>query len=326
MSDNPFGEPGDTDCTIIRPAGRVPPPSPGPLPPPVEVPPEVVAEEAAGLPQPGTSPLLAAAAPLLALFGRLGGRLGGGGAAVPSAGVRPVTGFRSCAATHAGVRRPNQDSYVNRSDLGLWAVADGAGGHDAGELAAATIREALEAVPPGLEAGRRLAEVRRRLVEVHAALRAEAVRRGPGAVIASTVAVLMARAGHVAALWAGDSRVYLLREGGLSQITRDHSLVQEMVDAGVLTAAAAERHPRANIITRAVGGREEFLTLDKVTGALLPGDRFLLCSDGLSKVLPAAEMAALLALPVAESAGSLVAAAVAQGARDDVTVVVVAAD
>jgi protein phosphatase/serine/threonine-protein phosphatase Stp1 len=236
-----------------------------------------------------------------------------------------MTRFRSCAATDAGPRRQhNEDSYVDRPDLGLWAVADGAGGHQAGEVASAMIREALEAIPPGLDGNRLLAEVRGRLLDVHAALRAEAARRGPGAMIASTVAVLLARGDHFAALWAGDSRIYLLRDGVLSQITRDHSLVQEMVDAGALTPEAAERHPHANIITRAVGAGDEPLVLDKVTGTGLPGDRYLLCSDGLSKTLPEAEIAALLAAPESVApAQRLLEAALAREAADNVTAVAI---
>ncbi len=235
-----------------------------------------------------------------------------------------MTRFRSFAATDAGPRRRhNEDSYVDRPDLGLWAVADGAGGHQAGEVASGMIRTALEAIPEGLEANRLLAEVRGRLLGVHAALREEAKRRGPGALVASTVAVLLARGNHFAALWAGDSRIYLLRNGVLSQITRDHSLVQEMVDAGALAPEEAERHPHANVITRAVGAGDEALVLDKVTGTGMPGDRYLLCSDGLSKTLSEAEITTLLAMPNSEPpAQRLLAAALAREAGDNVTAVV----
>lgn len=235
-----------------------------------------------------------------------------------------MTAFRSFAATDAGPRRRhNEDSYVDRPDLGLWAVADGAGGHQAGEVASGMIRTELEAIPQGLEGNRLLAEVRGRLLGVHAALREEATRRGPGALVASTVVVLLARGNHFAALWAGDSRIYLLRNGVLSQITRDHSLVQEMVDAGALAPEEAERHPHANVITRAVGAGDEALVLDKVTGTGMPGDRYLLCSDGLSKTLPEAEIAALLAMPNSVTpAERLLAAALAREAGDNVTAVV----
>jgi len=225
------------------------------------------------------------------------------------------------AATHPGAVRPhNQDQVVARPDLGLWAVADGAGGHGAGEVASAAIAEALEAIPPGLTAAEMLAQVRLRLAAVHATLRVRALSAGAGGIIASTVVVLLLRGGHYAALWAGDSRAYLLRDGALSRVTRDHSAVQEMVDAGLLAPEEAERHPQSNVITRAVG-QEGDVVLDKVAGRLQPGDLFLLCSDGLFKELDEARLAAMLAAGM--EARDLVAAAVQAGARDNVSAVVV---
>ena len=135
--------------------------------------------------------------------------------------------------------------------------------------------------------------------------------------------VLIVRHGHFACLWAGDSRAYLLRDGILQQITRDHSLVQELVDAGEINEADAEGHPRANIITRAVGDQAEFVELDKVIGSVADGDRFLLCSDGLSKVLDDNTILGLLAAsPVEETAEKLVDATLDRNATDNVTAVV----
>ncbi|HTW70243.1 MAG TPA: protein phosphatase 2C domain-containing protein [Acetobacteraceae bacterium] len=235
--------------------------------------------------------------------------------------------LRSWAMTHPGPKRKhNEDAYVDRPDIGVWAVADGAGGHHAGEVAAGMIREALEAIPPELSASELLAQVRGRIVQTHEWLRAEAERRGPDVVIASTVVVLLARNEHFACLWAGDSRAYLLRDGALQQITRDHSLVQELVDSGMIRPEEAEHHPRANVITRAVGAELDEFVLDKVSGPIRPGDRFLLCSDGLSKTLPPAELAALLGetdgVPPAES---LIAAALAMNVSDNVTAVTIEA-
>ena len=231
--------------------------------------------------------------------------------------------FRAWAVTHPGtVRDHNEDIYVNRPDLGLWAVADGAGGHDAGEVASGLIATALDSIPPELTAEETLTQVRMRMAATHAALRERAARQGNG-MIASTVVVLIARHGHFACLWAGDSRAYLLRDGALARVTRDHSLVQELVDCGEITDAEAENHPRANVITRAVGSEADMVELDKVTDRLVGGDRFLLCSDGLSKELSDAEMREILRADGPELAAErLVEAALARKARDNVTVVV----
>ena len=174
--------------------------------------------------------------------------------------------FRSSAVSHPGAKRKhNEDAYVDRPDLGVWAVADGAGGHQAGEVASGMIAEALEAITPGLSASELLAEVRLAIERTHEALREEAARRGPDVVVASTVVVMLARGEHFACLWAGDSRAYLLRHGVLRQITRDHSLVQELVEAGAIKPEEALNHPRGNVITRAVGAELDDFVLDKVS-------------------------------------------------------------
>lgn len=233
--------------------------------------------------------------------------------------------FRSWASTHVGtVRNHNEDQFVERPDLGLWAVADGAGGHAAGDVASAKIAELLGEIPANLSASQILAEVRNRLAQAHSDLRAEAARRGPRAMVASTVVVLLVRDSHFACLWAGDSRAYLMRNGKLTQVTRDHSLLQELLDSGTISEEQAIGHPQANVITRAVGADAETLDLDKVTGALRPGDRFLLCSDGLCKTLPDAELSAIMR----EDGGTppperLVQAALDHQVNDNVTAVAV---
>jgi serine/threonine-protein phosphatase Stp1 len=235
-------------------------------------------------------------------------------------------GFHSSAASHPGaVRDRNEDNYVNRPDLGLWAVADGAGGHQAGDVASTLVADALRAVPAGLNTAELLAEVRLRIDRAHERLRAEAARRGSDVVLATTVVVLLARGNHYACLWAGDSRAYLLRGGMLSQVSHDHSFVQELLDAGAITPAEAVGHPRANIITRAVGTLGDTINLDKVTDRLRSGDRFLLCSDGVSKSLAEDEIARLLAGGDDASAAQLIAAALEQQADDNVTAVMIEA-
>lgn len=229
----------------------------------------------------------------------------------------------SSACTHPGAIRPrNEDQVLARPEIGLWAVADGAGGHGAGDVASGALQEALAGIPPGLTAAEMLAQVRLRVQAVHAALQARAAAERQGRVIASTLVVLLVRAEHFAALWAGDSRAYLLRGGALHRVTRDHSLVQEMVDAGALAPEEAEAHPQSNIITRAVG-QEGDLVLDKVADRLHAGDVFLLCSDGVFKDMTEAEIAALLR--GGAGAEALVEAAVRAGGRDNVSAVVVRA-
>ncbi len=233
--------------------------------------------------------------------------------------------FRSWAVSHPGaVRTHNEDNYVDRPDIGLWAVADGAGGHDAGEVASQMIAETLSSLPAGLSAAELLAQVRLRITATHQWLRDEAARRGPRSVIASTLVVLLARDGHFACLWAGDSRIYLLRDGKLAQVTRDHSLVQELVDAGTITAEEAEGHPRANVITRAVGADCDPLELEKISGRLMVGDRFLLCSDGLNKTISDAELVGLLGGEGVQSPSDrLIAEALSRRATDNVTAITV---
>src|SRR6516165_9193675 len=230
--------------------------------------------------------------------------------------------FQCSATTHPGaVRLHNEDSYVNRPDLGLWAVADGAGGHQAGEVASRIIADALNSVSTGIDGAELLAEVRHCLARAHNALRREAARRGPQAMIVSTIVALLLRDDYYACLWAGDSRAYLLRGRRFRQLTRDHSLVQELFDAGAISAAEALHHPSANIITRAIGA--EGLELDKVTDRLFPGDRFLLCTDGLFKALPERELAELLAADEDIIADQLVIAGLREGAADNLTAVTV---
>lgn len=232
--------------------------------------------------------------------------------------------FRSCAATHAGTaNRPNEDAYVNRPDLGLWAVADGAGGHASGEVASAEVANLLQSIDAGLSANEMLVEVRSRLEAAHARLHSEASRHGAGAMVATTVVVLMARDDHFACLWAGDSRAYLLRGQALTRITRDHSLVQALVENGTISEAEAARHPQANVITRAVGADIDLLELDKRTGQLQAGDRLLLCSDGLSKTLPEDLLVELLSGDDETSAERLVTAALMAKVTDNVTAVTI---
>ncbi len=232
----------------------------------------------------------------------------------------------SAARSHVGrVRKINEDNFMERGEIGLWAVADGVGGERAGDRASALVVEALNRVGAPQTAAGFLAEVRDNLQAVNRLLRLESAAGDDGRVIASTVVTLLAFGQHFACAWAGDSRLYLCRNRRLQQITRDHSEVQELVDAGLLTSEQARTHPRANVVTRAVGA-EDMLTLEMVQDQIRIGDLFLLCSDGLTKMIEDEEIAALLALrPIEAAAAQLIQTTLERGAPDNVTVVLVEA-
>lgn len=232
--------------------------------------------------------------------------------------------FQSRAATHAGTaNRLNEDAYVNRPDLGLWAVADGAGGHESGELASAKVAGLLQTLDGGLSAGEMLVQVRSRLEEAHAHLREMALARGPDVIVATTAVVLLARDDHFACLWAGNSRAYLLRGHALTRITRDHTLVQAMVEDGEISEAESIGHPQANVVTNAVGADIDLLDLEKRTGQLVAGDRLLLCSDGLFKAISEVQVTEVLSGDGDSGAERLIEAALANRASDNVTVVTI---
>lgn len=221
------------------------------------------------------------------------------------------------------VRKVNEDAWIARPDIGLWAVADGMGGHQAGDVASRTVIGYLRDLPPAEDAVRLLAGVEAAIGQANRTLRAEARSREAGTVIGTTVVALMAHGAHFACLWAGDSRLYRWRAGRLTQLSRDHSHVQELIEAGVLTPSEAERHPMANAITRAVGTSDS-IALDRITDEMAAGDIFLVCTDGLSKMVPADEIAAIMRdTKLADQPAALIGAAMAHGGADNVTVVVV---
>ncbi len=234
--------------------------------------------------------------------------------------------FVSHGLTHVGlVRRRNEDAFLDRPELGLWAVADGMGGHEAGDYASARIVGALGALTSPGELGAFIEVAAGQLREVDAELRARASRLGPAAVIASTIVVLLADASEFAVLWAGDSRAYRWRNGECRQLSVDHSHVQELVDAGLLPAEAAASHPQSHVVTQAVGGgRLEFGVLRE---ALVAGDRFLLCSDGLTNMVSDADIAReIAAAPPRIAAERLLDRVLAAGAVDNATIVIVAVE
>jgi serine/threonine protein phosphatase PrpC len=232
--------------------------------------------------------------------------------------------WTSAARTDVGkVRRINEDACAAWPLTGIWVVADGMGGHDAGDFASSSIIEALQVIGRQDSLSILVDSVEDGLLGVNRRLMAEAASRGTETTIGSTVVVLLAHGSHCACLWAGDSRIYRLRDGRLQQITQDHSQVMDLVEQGLILREDAESHPAANIVTRAVGAAEG-LYLDVEVEALQPGDRYLLCSDGLNKELSDTDIAGLLAQGDCQVAcDSLVELTLERGSRDNVSVVVI---
>jgi len=240
--------------------------------------------------------------------------------------VSPDLVFRAAARTHAGTRRTvNEDRVLDRTDKGLWAIADGMGGHRAGDVAASTVIEAMTAVEHGPSGYSYLGDIVAAVEQANAAIFTGRAAEGAGA-SGSTVVALIAHEGHYACLWAGDSRAYLFRDGVLAPITRDHSLVQQLVDRGDVPESRRRQHPNAHIITRAVGV-DARVELDRQFAAIAAGDIFLLCSDGLTGCLDDAEMArALAGGDLDDAADNLLQAALSRQALDNVSLILVRAD
>jgi serine/threonine protein phosphatase Stp1 len=233
-------------------------------------------------------------------------------------------GYRSAVRTHVGtVRQRNEDAVLDRAEIGLWAIADGAGGHERGDYASACIVEALAAIDAAYSGARLVREVRASLGRVNNELRAKATVLGPNALICTTVVTLLIDTGEARVLWAGDSRLYLMRAGRLRQLTRDQSYVQDLVDRGEITREEAAGHPLSNIVTNLVGGSDE-LIFEERNERLETADILLLCSDGLSGSVNDAEIAEILGTyRVSRAADRLIECALAQGARDNVSVAVI---
>ncbi|WP_066556447.1 PP2C family protein-serine/threonine phosphatase [Croceicoccus bisphenolivorans] len=229
--------------------------------------------------------------------------------------------FFCASRTHVGLRRKlNEDAFLVSPDTGLWVVADGMGGHEAGDIASRMIVEAIGALPDVAFEGPEAA-----LRAVNAALVRLAAQRYGERTVGSTAVVLSVKDSAYRCLWVGDSRAYLLRSGKLGQLTRDHSLVQDLVDAGMLNAEDAEGHPNANVVTRAVGASTD-LQVDVVTGTIMHGDLFLLASDGLTRVVPHDDLHRILSTGTLEQkADRLIARTLESGAPDNVTIVLIEA-
>lgn len=240
--------------------------------------------------------------------------------ASPSASAQlPPKWFSRAVSAVGHVRKINEDAFLDASECGLWVVADGMGGHSRGDRASQEIIAQLQTFRPGADAKDDIDHIVQRLETANTFCRQQI----DGQVMGSTVALLYIHGTVAHAIWAGDSRLYRYRAGVLEQLTDDHSLVGELHRLGELTEDEAENHPSANVITRAVGVNDS-LDLQIKQVELQPGDRFLLCSDGLFKDVQRDEVKENLSVPSMEQAlEKMVRLALRRGGTDNVTAIVV---
>lgn len=234
--------------------------------------------------------------------------------------------WHSAGETHTGKRREcNEDALLQRPDAGLWVVADGMGGHEAGEVASQAIADELEKLGLSGTLSQCVDAVEDRLVEVNDWLRVHARTQFNGGTIGSTVVTMVSRGRTGVAMWAGDSRLYRLRDGRLEQITRDHNPISDLLDVGAVSEADA-MSADTNIITRAVGGQPE-LHLDLAVFEVLADDTYLLCSDGLYREVTFQSLCDELSRDaVSDSVDALMAQCLTGAARDNVTLIVARAE
>ena len=216
------------------------------------------------------------------------------------------------------VRKVNQDAVI--VDPPLFGVADGLGGHQGGEIASGECRDGMISFLRGRNSDAEMLETAVKVVNRRIHIRAGEDTSLSGMGTTLTCALFGEKEVYIAHV--GDSRCYLYRDGNLEQITDDHSMVMEMVRAGVLTKEQAAVHPMRNVITRAVGS-DRSVQVDMITKERKTGDIWLFCSDGLHGQVEEQEIKDYLHLPLAQAADALLAAAMNAGAPDNVSLVLV---
>ncbi len=222
--------------------------------------------------------------------------------------------------THIGhIRRINEDALFVNEREGLWLVADGIGGHGNGEKASAIVAEHVASYRQSGSIERCLADIEARLLKAN-----EACRGIPGGgTLGTTVAALLVCQSQVSFLWAGDSRIYRLRDGDLTLVTEDHNLAHERYRRGELSQDAAQRLPSANVLTRAVGIHKD-LRVETQVAAIVAGDRYLISTDGLYKELTLETLRQMLSGPLDDRIlEDLIDEALNRGGRDNITGIIV---
>ena len=233
----------------------------------------------------------------------------------------PYSWNSACITDVGKVRKLNEDSALDRGADGIWVVADGMGGHSAGDLASQMIVNSIEKMEVCDDLAELVDRVDDTVVKVNERL--FQVSSAHNQTSGSTIVALVARGRHVVTMWAGDSRLYRLRDGSLAQMTTDHTQIEMYIEKGLVNRSEAEGHPSSNMVTRAVGVTDN-LVMEMDIFELAAGDRFLLCSDGLDKHVKDPEIEQILASGEPdEIVRQLVELTLERGASDNVTVCVV---
>ena len=232
--------------------------------------------------------------------------------------------WSSCGLSDKGkVRKHNEDSMLVRPEAGLWVVADGMGGHAAGDVASQMIVTSLKDVQVGGRLNKYINDIEDRLLAVNKRLLNKAQQTDHRTTIGSTVVAMLAYDKYCVYIWAGDSRLYRLRNSQIRQMSTDHSQVEMYVEKGLISREEALGHPHGNMITRAVGASDE-LYLDMDIQELAHKDRYLLCSDGLTKHVTDLEIQDILDDGnIQEACKELINLTLERGAVDNVTAIVI---
>lgn len=226
--------------------------------------------------------------------------------------------------TDQGCRRShNEDAIYSRPGDGIFVVADGMGGHAAGDVASTMLVESVEGMDTIGSFPTLVDRFDDTLIDLNRRIRAHADEHFGGKTMGCTLISMLASNGVGVCMWAGDSRLYQVRDGEMVQISRDHDPLEDLVESGAITPEQADEHPDSSVITRAVGGQPD-LHLDIIAFDIQPGDVYLLCSDGLYREVLRDEIHQILGNeePVERTAKTLLNLSLERGARDNVSVIV----
>ena len=235
---------------------------------------------------------------------------------------RPIKWYSSSDTNVGIVREINEDSIMSNPEIGLWAVADGMGGYEAGNVASNMIVKSLEEIDSNPSISEMVDNIEDQLLDVNHRILEYAEIMLEGRTLGSTVVSLLLRGQVGVCMWVGDSRLYRLRNNVLEQISRDHSQVEELLQQGLISENEVENHPESNVITRAIGTSEELYVDINIFSAQV-GDTYLLCSDGLYNAVEREDIIEQLSkYNTDEAVKQLIVKSLENGANDNVSIII----